>query len=1023
MHKQVDFSIILQNVANIFHKDHILVISRLLIKYRPSLLILTESNVSSQFDCNILDNVFCGYKAIYNENVDRVCFLVNSSCIKHFDIMDSLVVTEECTSNIKSLYRLRSVHALYLKCHFKSFCFNILGIYRSPSANAQATTKLIEFINSKAKNCHILCGDLNIDFTKSWSKDVTNVSSNFSKFEREVITPLGLKVANNSYTRVMTYRVTDPISNLPIYRVSKTTIDPVMLNKNFLNLIDDFYTCFAFSCALDHKCVLFSTKLIIKSQFSPYSKDNPSASNILGKFLEEDKDAIMDFFSNNCNWCFDQLSVQEAYEKIESNLILLVEKFVKNTNHIRKFFRIHLPKKALSLLKLKRKVLKLYREFPCDSLLKVRNAVRNLIQRKIKKIQREYLGKLFLSADSKSSLWQVIHRINGKKAENISSPPDELMSDGVLYTGDSALQVLSKCFHAKAKHLRNIINLTTFDMSKCLKPLDKICLNHHEELDHFEAPSINCILENLGKSNNSINTHNGFSSAHVKFLAEPLANILGKFYNLILAEGSIPDVNYSFFVIKKVKRLPKIPDCEHFRPIGLSNPILRPLVDTMTSQLSKFFKNILDPYQHGYSENKGVITALMTMLEFAFVNRKSAIYLNVYDFSGAFPALNFSILLAKLAKYNIKADALKLMESYLSTRKKVQLIFPDSRAESHSEDCGVVQGCVASPLMFKLLTNDFLGPELCGNSKVLRNKFADDTKDLIASLDWNSAKANSNLAHSDLQIKARTNYLTLKPSKTKIMPILTRDNSKLDNCPTFVGDHVLILGVRFNEYFDFLPQLNFINQKLNSSFAIIKHIKRFLSVEMTLSAASKLIHADIHFSLELIFLCAPAQFDILNKTILRIGRYILPKRKNFKLLSNSYVYKQLRILPPKFLAVIQTLNFWNLQSHNPANSLLDISDEGPNRRLYSSRRSGVVTCSSANFFSPSKARLIDSLEIYRIYCNYAKLRPVRLGSLIKTKYDTHLHSVFKLTFDLQNCKLKRQFDSSLNEPCFKRRKF
>ena len=1010
------------NANNIFNGSHILNVANFLNLKKPKILVLTESECN-KFDINILEHVFVDYKILHHENIERVCILIHRRYCTQATVTGHLLVSE--TNDNLSDYRKRSIQCLLINVTFMCFSLNIVGVYRSPSATSCATEKLLEYLNSTCKYCHCILGDFNFDLSSSWRragyKEVTSLSR---RFRTEVITSQSRTLVNNNFTRVATYNILDKLNNNYIQRTSRTTIDLIMISDRLKSLSRSNFVSNTYSTGLDHRAVALHMSLYLKSKFVS-SKHSSVKENLLSQFNPEQEDEIVEYLSN-LNWDFTNLDVQEAYVKIEDNMCNTRKKFTKPYREFRKSFRINLSQEMIQLLKLKKRIMLAFKANPTHANLLIRNEVRNSIQRKIKTYQKKQLSKIFINLNSKSKIWSTIHKVNGKIGKKSSGPPSSITSDKVTYHDKAALRVLSTSFHSKARSLRHTISLS--QGSNPILPVNSLCQaeNFTKNLKTFTAPNTLMILDNLSKSHNTLNSNNGFSNADVTFLAKPLSVILKPFYELVISEASLPKINFPFFVIPKTKPLPKLPDCSDFRPIGLNNAILRPVISTVNNQLRNHLMPILDPCQNGYALGKSCITSIMCLFEFAFLHRKEAMYLNIYDFSAAFPSLDHDIFVNKLKSYNVEGKALDLLNSYASKRERVHLISAETTASSHCEDCGVIQGCTAAPLSFSILTNDIRAPKLTvGDS--FRSKFADDTKDLVSANSWKQAKINSDLAYEDLKKCSHANFLTLNAKKFKIIPILTKANSKLVDCP--LPSSCDVLKIHFDSYFDFRLQVDKVEMRLHASFRLIKSLKRILDVENLLIASNKILHGDLHYSMEFCLLVEHSYFDKLQKMIFKIGRFIIPNPNPLKKTSNKVVLHKLKLLPLKHMITIQTLLFWNAQYRKPAHKLLSFSeDKLSSKRIYVSKRKNILTCisSNSNDISPVRARLIDALELYKIIASTIRpvITPIRLGSLANDIFKIHLNKVFSKEFGITSSKVRSydNLDIAFQEKNFKKRK-
>ena len=178
----------------------------------------------------------------------------------------------------------------------------------------------------------------------------------------------------------------------------------------------------------------------------------------------------------------------------------------------------------------------------------------------------------------------------------------------------------------------------------------------------------------------------------------------------------------------------------------------------MKDKLSKCFS--------GFKKSHGIQHLLVTMLEkwkkaFDKGEYVSALFM---DLSKAFDTINHDLLLAKLKAYGFSLNAVKLMYSYLKSRKQ-QFQINDKFSSENIVIAGVSQGSIDGPLHFNLLINDLIFfIQYC----TLRN-YADDNNLLSMGKNKNEIK---NILSSDFRVVNDwfyENFTVLNPEKSRFM--------------------------------------------------------------------------------------------------------------------------------------------------------------------------------------------------------------------------------------------------------------
>ena len=111
----------------------------------------------------------------------------------------------------------------------------------------------------------------------------------------------------------------------------------------------------------------------------------------------------------------------------------------------------------------------------------------------------------------------------------------------------------------------------------------------------------------------------------------------------------------------------------------------------------------------GFRKSHGTQHLLVTMLQKwqKVVDKGEYVSALFMDLSKAFDTINHDLLLAKLKAYGFSLNAVKLMYSYLKSRKQ-QFQINDKFSSENIVIAGVSQGSIDGPLHFNLLINDLI---------------------------------------------------------------------------------------------------------------------------------------------------------------------------------------------------------------------------------------------------------------------------------------------------------------------------
>ncbi|KAL0180402.1 hypothetical protein M9458_025844, partial [Cirrhinus mrigala] len=219
----------------------------------------------------------------------------------------------------------------------------------------------------------------------------------------------------------------------------------------------------------------------------------------------------------------------------------------------------------------------------------------------------------------------------------------------------------------------------------------------------------------------------GVTPACLKTCTDQLAPILSQIFNRSLELCEVPSCFKRSTVIPVPKK-PKITELNDYRPVALTSVVMKSFEKLVLAYLKNITGPLLDPLQFAYRANRSVDDAVNMGLHFILQHLdKTGNYVRILfvDFSSTIAAFNTiipSLLQSKLAQLSVPSSICQWITSFLTDRQQLVRL---GKFTSHSRttSTGAPQGCVLSPLLFSLYTNDCTSKD--PSVKLL--KFADDT--------------------------------------------------------------------------------------------------------------------------------------------------------------------------------------------------------------------------------------------------------------------------------------------------------
>lgn len=201
------------------------------------------------------------------------------------------------------------------------------------------------------------------------------------------------------------------------------------------------------------------------------------------------------------------------------------------------------------------------------------------------------------------------------------------------------------------------------------------------------------------------------------------------------------------------------------RPVALTSVLMKCFEVIVKRRLCDQVRQQMDSLQFAYREKRCVEDAVTTLLDSVCSHLdKTKTYTRILfiDFSSAFNTIQPHVLLRKLYDMNVNSYLIKWIYSYLTSRPQYVKL-NNTMSNLVITNTGAPQGCVLSPVLFTLYTNNCISD--CENCTIL--KYADDTV-IIGNIENNNEQMYLNQVASFVNW-CDSNYLNLNVKKTMEM--------------------------------------------------------------------------------------------------------------------------------------------------------------------------------------------------------------------------------------------------------------
>ncbi len=216
----------------------------------------------------------------------------------------------------------------------------------------------------------------------------------------------------------------------------------------------------------------------------------------------------------------------------------------------------------------------------------------------------------------------------------------------------------------------------------------------------------------------------GVTPAWLKSCADQLAPIFTQIFNRSLELCEVPSC-FKRSTIIPIPKKSKITGLNDYRPVALTSVVMKSFEKLVLAHLKDITGPLLDPLQFAYRANRSVDDAVNMGLHYVLqhLDRPGAYVRTLFvDFSSAFNTIIPNRLLPKLTQLSVPTSVCQWINSFLTDRQQLVRLGKFS-SSTRTISTGAPQGCVLSPLLVSLYTNDCTSKD--SSFKLL--KFADDT--------------------------------------------------------------------------------------------------------------------------------------------------------------------------------------------------------------------------------------------------------------------------------------------------------
>ena len=277
---------------------------------------------------------------------------------------------------------------------------------------------------------------------------------------------------------------------------------------------------------------------------------------------------------------------------------------------------------------------------------------------------------------------------------------------------------------------------------------------------------------------------------HLKALDDETIDIVVNICQKIYENGHLPeDLKHSNFI--KIPKKPNAQECSDHRTISLMSHMVKVVLKVVLQRIEDKIEGEISESQSGFREGVGTREGILNLrlIVDKYLEARKNIYICFIDYTKAFDCVKHEDLIRCLERLPIDKNDINLLYN-LYWKQTASLQIKDGDSDTFSIKKGVRQGCIVSPKLFNLYTeeifkvaDDLPGINI-GGQNITNLRYADDTALVSETEDGLQKIVNK------VKEESERKGLKMNIKKTKTM-VVSRSHSNNDKIHITVNGKVL----------------------------------------------------------------------------------------------------------------------------------------------------------------------------------------------------------------------------------------